>query len=54
MRFEMLYCSMDLGPTRDFELKMNGNTADLYRMPLPDGGGTVCRDFSSGPRTGLF
>ena len=33
----MLYCSMDLGPTMDFELKMNGNTTDLLDKPMEYG-----------------
>ena len=34
LSFEMLYCSMDLGATMEFELKMNGNTVDFLEKPM--------------------
>ena len=33
----MLYCSMNLGSTKQFELKMNGNTTDLLDKPMEYG-----------------
>ena len=47
----MLYFFNYKWVTVETELKMNGNTADLYRMPLEGGGGTVYPDSICALRT---
>ena len=47
----MLYSLLIIVKTVESKLEMNGNTADLYWMPLDGGGGTVCPDSICALRT---